>query len=105
MVHVTDRAKDALLQKKLEANIHDPEIGLRLAAHPSGTLGLVVDRAKAGDQVVRHRNSTVLLVDPQISDLVVASRMVDCRETDGGRGAELVLTRRGPSTRPDVPRP
>lgn len=93
MVQVTERAKEALLQKKLSANIHDPEVGLRLLAHPSGMLGLVADRVKAGDHVVRHKDSTVLLVDPEMSDLVLASGTVDCREIDDGGRIELVLRR------------
>jgi hypothetical protein len=94
MVHVTERAKEALLEKKAAANLDRPEIGLRLAERPDGQLGLVADRAKAGDQVVRHKDSTVLLVDPQISELVVTGRTVDCRRTRDGR-VELILRRAG----------
>lgn len=92
MVHVTERAKEALLQKKVAANLDRPDIGLRLAARPGGQLGLVADRAKAGDHVVRHKDSTVLLVDPQISELVITGRAIDCRRTHDGR-VELVLRR------------
>jgi hypothetical protein len=92
MVHVTERAKEALFCKKLSANLDRPDIGLRLAAGPGGRLGLVADRVKAGDQVVTHKDSMVLLVDPLMSALVVAGRFVDCRRTDDGT-LELVLRR------------
>lgn len=101
MVHVTERAKEALLRKKLSANLDDPDVGLRLAAGPGGQLGLVADRVKAGDQVVTHKDSMVLLVDPQMSALVVAGRSVDCRRTADGK-VELVLRRPIISTRPAV---
>ncbi|MEK7863216.1 MAG: hypothetical protein AAB295_08135, partial [Chloroflexota bacterium] len=54
MVHVTERAKEVLLETKRSANIKDPEVGLRLAHSPGGGLGLFADRMKAGDQVVKH---------------------------------------------------
>lgn len=90
MIHVTERAKDALLSKKLSANIADPDVGLRLASNTEGQLALLADREKAGDEVVRHKDSTVLLVDPEISSLILTGRTVDCRRTDDGR-LELVL--------------
>lgn len=92
MIHVTERAKEALLDKKLSKNIVDPDVGLRLASGPGGRLGLVAGRKKAGDEVVRHRDSTVLLVDPEISALVLTGRTIDCRRCGAGR-VELVLTR------------
>ncbi len=90
MIQVTDRAKDVLLQKKAAANIEDPDVGLRLTSEPSGKVTLVVDRPKAGDEVVTHRESTILLVDPDVSVFLMAGRTVDCREIDGG-GVQLVL--------------
>jgi hypothetical protein len=95
MVHVTERAKEALLRKKLSENLVNPDVGLRLATGPSGRLALVADRMKAGDQVVRHKDSTVLLVDPEISELVAAGSSVDCRQTHDGRD-ELILRRPAP---------
>jgi Fe-S cluster assembly iron-binding protein IscA len=93
MVHVTERAKEVLLERKRSANINDPDMGLRLARSPRGCLGLFADRMKAGDQVVKHKDSTVLLVDAELSELIFAGRTVDCAHT-GGR-ADLVLTTPG----------
>jgi hypothetical protein len=96
MVQVTERAKDALLRRKLSTNLINRDVGLRLTARADGQLELLPDRAKAGDEIVRHMDSTVLLVDPQISALVVTGRTVDCRRTTDGRD-ELVLRRTGPA--------
>jgi hypothetical protein len=44
MVHVTERAKELLLERKGSANIDDPETALRLARSPGGKLALVAAR-------------------------------------------------------------
>ena len=93
MVSVTERAKRLLLERKLSAQINDPEVGLRLARSPGGKLGLFADRMKAGDQVVKHQESTVLLVDAELSELVLAGKIVDC--TLSGDRTDLVLTTPG----------
>lgn len=103
MVNVTERAKEVLLQQKVSHDIHDAAIGLRLATTADGRFTLVADRAKAGDEVVTHKDSTVLVVDPQVSALALAGRTVDCRESDDGR-LELVVTR-SPEGTPDPPEP
>jgi hypothetical protein len=98
MIRVTERAKEELLQRKRSAHIHDPEAGLRLARTRSGNLALVTDRMKAGDQVVSYRESTVLLVQAELSELVLAGASVDCTE-----GGELVVRRTGAGVRDPVP--
>jgi hypothetical protein len=85
MIAVTERAKKALLAKKLGAGIVDADVGLRLASLPHGTLLFVSDRAKAGDDVVKYRESIVLLVDPPTSAFVVTGRTIDCRRSEAGR--------------------
>ena len=97
MVHVTERAKEVLLERKRSANINDPETGLRLARSSGGRLALVADRMKAGDQVVKHKDSTVLLVDAELSQLVLAGRTLDCRQS-GGRADLVLTTPSGPTT-------
>jgi hypothetical protein len=93
MVHVTERAKEVLLERKWSANIDDPGTALRLARGPGRKLALFADRMKAGDQVVKHKDSTVLLVDAELSELILAGRTVDCTQT--GSRADLVLTAPG----------
>jgi hypothetical protein len=93
VVHVTERAKQVLLERKRSANLNDPPMALRLARRAGGKLALFADRMKAGDQLVKHKDSTVLRVDAELSELILAGRTVDCGQT-GGR-ADLVLTTPG----------
>ena len=97
MVRVAERSKQALLARKRSASINDRDVGLRLARSPGGTVALFADRMKAGDQVVKHQDSTVLLVDAELSELLLAGRTVDCA-LRGGK-PELVLTVRDGRTR------
>lgn len=90
MVGVTDRAKEALLRRRRLANLRSPEVGLRLACVATGEIVLVPDRVKAGDQIVRHEDATVLLVDEELSDGLLAGRTVDCKDTSGGDSALVV---------------
>jgi Fe-S cluster assembly iron-binding protein IscA len=90
MVHITDRAKDVLLQKKEEANTQDPRIGLRITTQPTGEVTLVIDREREGDEVVIHRDSTVLVVAADVSASVLQGRTIDCLETEAGE-PQLVL--------------
>lgn len=89
MLHVTERAKETLHRKK-RAHVPSPEMGLRLASSGYGRLGLVASRMKAGDQIVLYQDEPVLLVDAELSELVLAGKTLDCRETDDG-SVELVL--------------
>ena len=89
MVHVTERAKKVLLEIRRSANIDDPDTSLRLARSSGRRLALVADRMKAGDQIVKNKDATVLLVDAELSELILAGLTVDSAQT-GGR-ADLVL--------------
>ena len=95
MVGVSERAKEILLDRKLEANISDPEIGLRVATDPGGDWVLVADHPRSGDQVVEHAGVTVLLLSPEVQGALVGTR-VDCVEMPGG-ALELALTPAGMS--------
>jgi len=90
MVAVSERAKQKLLEQKQAANIAEPEIGLRVAAAPTGQWMLVADHVRGDDQVVEHMGSTVLLVDPVAQQALDGVR-VDCLETAEG-DVELFLT-------------
>lgn len=104
MVHVTERAKEVLLQRK-PPHLPEREAGLRMvlrtAFAPSRRLSLVTDRVKAGDQVVTHKDSTVLLIDARLSALVLSGATVDCRDAEDGR-PQLVLRSSGPIGRAAV---
>lgn len=90
MLNVTDRAREALFQKKLSKNIEERNVGWRLASGTAGELGLVADREQKGDQVVEHEGSTVLLIGKDLSDLL-AGAAIDFMTTP--EGPRLVLTR------------
>jgi hypothetical protein len=98
MVHVTERAKEALLQRK-RSRLREREAGLRMvlrAGFPPGRrLTLVADRVRAGDQVVTHEDAPVLLVGARLAEHVLAGTTVDCREGEDGR-PELILRRVSP---------
>jgi hypothetical protein len=93
MVAVSRRAKELLLERKLEAKIIEPEVGLRVAPDPSGQWVLHADHPRHGDQVVEHEGVTVLLMSPYVQSALVGTE-VDCVETPEG-GVELALTRAG----------
>ncbi|PYN76250.1 MAG: hypothetical protein DMD96_26380 [Candidatus Rokuibacteriota bacterium] len=90
MVAVSERAKQKLLEQKQAANIDEAEIGLRVAAAPTGQWMLVADHARDDDQVVEHKGTTVLLVDP-VAQSALDGVQVDCVETAEGE-VELILT-------------
>jgi hypothetical protein len=93
MVAVSKRAKELLLERKLEANISDPEVGLRVAPHPSGQWLLLADHSRYGDQVVAHEGVTVLLVSPYVQSALAGTK-VECLETAEGV-VELALVPAG----------
>ena len=89
MVTVSERAKERLLEQKQAANLEGEAVGLRVAAAPTGQWMLVADHAREDDQVVEHRGSTVLLVDPVAQSALDGVR-VDCVQTTEG-DTELIL--------------
>jgi Fe-S cluster assembly iron-binding protein IscA len=89
MVTVSECAKDRLLEQKVAANVGGAEVALRVAAGPTGQWMLIADYARDDDQVVEHRGSTVLLVDP-VAQNALDGVQVDCVETTEG-DVELIL--------------
>lgn len=89
MVTVSERAKETLLEQKQAANLQGEEVTLRVAAGPTGQWMLVADHQRDDDQVVEHRGSTVLLVDPAAQTALDGVRL-DCLLTPQGETA-LVL--------------
>src|SRR5256885_11600469 len=82
MVTITARAKDTLLQLRAQANMDDPELGLRLEADNS-ILGLFPDWQKPGDQVVEVAGATVLLIADDLADALTGVT-IDSQTTDDG---------------------
>jgi len=89
MVTVTDRAKERLFEQKQAARIDEAKIGLRVSADSTGQWMLIADTARDDDQVVEHKGSTVLLIDP-LAQSVLEGTQVDCVATADGE-MELVL--------------
>lgn len=89
MVTVSERAKETLFEQKQAANLGEEEIALRVAAGPTGHWVLLADHRRDDDQVVEHRGSTVLLVDPAAQTALDGARL-DCVLTPQG-DTELVL--------------
>jgi Fe-S cluster assembly iron-binding protein IscA len=89
MVTVSERAKETLLEQKQAANLQGEEVTLRVAASPTGQWMLVADHQRDDDQVVEHRGSTVLLVDPAAQTALDGVRL-DCVLTPQGE-TSLVL--------------
>lgn len=96
MITVTDAAKDELLQTLDQTGVQEEDVGIRLAptqaADASGELrlGLVLDRTRAGDQVVEHGGKIVLMVDAEIAAQLDGTTL-DVVDTPEGR--TLALTR------------
>ena len=89
MVTVSERAKERLFEQKEAANFGGAEVALRVAAGPTGQWMLIADHARDDDQVVEHRGSTVLLLDP-VAQSALDGVQVDCVETTEG-DIELIL--------------
>jgi Fe-S cluster assembly iron-binding protein IscA len=99
VINVTTEAKellhDMLDQAEAEVGVEQEEVGIRLApttieadsaAAEGGEvgLGLVLDRAQEGDQIVEHNGKRVLMVDQSIGDLLDGVTL-DVVETPDGR--------------------
>lgn len=101
MIGVTEEAKDllydALEQAERQAGIEDEELAIRLVpATPPGitdteavevTLGIMLDHAQEGDQVVEHRGKKVLVIDQETSNLFDGTTL-DAVDTPEGRRLE-----------------
>jgi hypothetical protein len=95
MLTVTERAKVTLARLKVEAQIEDEEVGLRLllAASPEpghGQFGLQADRPALGDHVVEYEGTKVLLVDEELAD-ALADAVIDAEAS--ARGDDLIISR------------
>ena len=100
MVTVSERAKERLFEQREAANFGGDEVALRVAAGPTGQWMLIADHARDDDQVVEHRGSTVLLVDP-VAQSALDGVQVDCVETTEG-DLELILVAQRDSVDEDI---
>ena len=94
MLTVTERAKATLARLKMQADILDDEVGLRLSLaggdRPGHSqFGLRADRAELGDQVVEYGGGTVLLVEEGLAD-ALTDATIDADPT--GQADDLIIT-------------
>jgi Fe-S cluster assembly iron-binding protein IscA len=90
MIHVTDRAREMLLEA-LEETLTDmpegPELSMRLGPTGSG-LGLFPDAPEEDDEVIEHEGRAILYIDRDVSELL-AGKTIDVEA--GIEGARFVL--------------
>ena len=89
MVIVTTRAKEALAQMRVSANVSDPMVGLRLEEADEGRLGLFPDRDRPRDQIVEHDGAKVLLIDDELTQALAGAK-IDGETTS--EGLQLVIS-------------
>ena len=91
MVVVTEGAKQQLGTMLADANVDDPEVGLRLVLSAAGEFNLALDKEAEGDQVVEHESAKVLLVSKELSG-VLEEVTIDSQETPEGK--RLVVSKK-----------
>lgn len=91
MLIVTESAKQYLKELLLDHS-DNPDVGVRLVLRGEAPVrtGLVIDREGVGDYVVEHEGSKVLLVGPEVGELV-AGATLDTEDTPDG--IKLVISR------------
>jgi Fe-S cluster assembly iron-binding protein IscA len=82
VIEITDAAKKEL-KRILNENTQDPAMVLRLTATPEGSLGLMLDNAAEGDNMIEHDGVKVLVVDGELGGMMNGVSM-DVEETDEG---------------------
>ena len=66
MVNVTEHALDVLVMT-LETSAPSMDHSFRLAQESEDEYGLAIDEARAGDQMVKHGERTVLVMDDAVA--------------------------------------
>lgn len=87
MVHVTDKAKQEL-KKLLTAKVDWPGARLRLIDRGQGVLGLGIDLASPGDEVVEYNGEVILVFEP---DITTSFQLVTLDVDETPDGPELVI--------------
>jgi Fe-S cluster assembly iron-binding protein IscA len=81
-VAVTEAAVEHL-QIILSGQEAENEIALRLTPQPGGRLVLTLDRPGEGDESIEAAGETVLVVAPEVADMLDGS-VIDVQETEDG---------------------
>ncbi len=86
MIKVSQQAATVLVESLRQSGV-GPEQGLRLQRQGS-SYSLEVDSPNDEDEVIRHENSVVLIVEPQVSD-EIGDALIDI--ADSPEGPRLVM--------------
>jgi Fe-S cluster assembly iron-binding protein IscA len=81
-VAVTEAAAEHLQSILMEQEAED-EMALRLIPQPGGRLALTLDRPGVGDESIEAAGQTVLVVAPDVADMLTGS-VIDLLETSEG---------------------
>lgn len=82
MLAVTERAKEEL-KRILSAKVDNPQAGLRLTPSSPNKYALSIDIEMAGDQVVMHEGSKVLLLEEGLAASLTGFTL-DLKDAPGG---------------------
>jgi Fe-S cluster assembly iron-binding protein IscA len=82
VIEITDAAKTEL-KRILNENSQDPAAVLRLTSTPDGSLGLMLDSAAEGDNVIEHDGIKVLVIEEELAGMMSGVSM-DVEDTDEG---------------------
>lgn len=77
------------LRRLLACQAQGPNQCLRLLPAPGGQAGLVLDRAREGDEVIEVDGAPVLLLDPTLAPILRGATL-DCEDTPEGSQLTLV---------------
>jgi len=87
MIDVTERAKKEL-KEILTQKVDHPEACLRLRTNEQGQLGLGIDIAMPGDEVVEYEGIKLLIVEKELAGSL-ENVAIDVEESD--EGSQLVI--------------
>jgi Fe-S cluster assembly iron-binding protein IscA len=91
MLTLTDRAA-ALLAEMLEKEKNPPGVAVRLAEDPEEGLTFSLDRKHPGDEAIRYKRRTVLLLERALAERLKD----DTLDVERGRGGLELALRGGP---------
>lgn len=91
MLAVTECAKEEL-KRMLSAKVDNPQAGLRLTPSSPNKFALSIDIEMAGDQVVMHEGSKVLLIEKGLAASLTGLTL-DLEDTP--EGPEFVVLKGG----------
>jgi Fe-S cluster assembly iron-binding protein IscA len=89
---VSEKAKQHLKEMLLEQS-DDPGVGLRLSPGSPEQFGLALSREKPGDQVVMYDGAKVLLLEPELYNLL-ENATLDVQDSPDGPALSFFLFER-----------